>query len=277
MPFATIPDAPVPLTVEQTEMMEQRQIKKHHVAIVLLHWFNAIVWLMELTTGAAIIVAPAYRFMPLWYLRMMEELFGTRANLLRFHVTIGFAWITVFLVYGAFGWKQYLHAEVLRKEIALDRDDFKWLRARTLMLFRPSTESLPPQGAYNAGQKLYALMIYAMIPIIMATGLIMTLHLFSTALVAWAMLVHFVAVGMVVSGLLIHVYMGAVFPEERPAFYSMITGMVNELYAYRHHFKWWREVKVEAARWERNVVDSGEAIGRTDATVEQTHATTAGD
>jgi formate dehydrogenase subunit gamma len=277
MPFATIPAAPVSLTVEQTEIMEQRQIKKHHVAIVLLHWFNAVVWLMELATGAAIIVAPGYRFMPIGYLRMLEELFGTRTNLLRFHITLGLIWIMVFLVYGAFGWKHYLHAEVLRKEIALDRDDFKWLQARTLMLVRSSSESLPPQGAYNAGQKLYALMIYAMVPVIMITGTIMTFHWVSTAFVAWAMLLHFVAVGMVVSGLLIHVYMGAVFPEERPAFYSMITGMVNELYAYRHHFKWWREVKIEEARWATSLLDSGEAIGRTDATVEQTHVTTAGD
>jgi hypothetical protein len=37
--------------------------------------------------------------------------------------------------------------------------------------------------------------------------------------------------------------MGAVFPEEKPAFFSMITGTVDELYAYSHHFKWWREEK----------------------------------
>ena len=39
---------PVPLTAEQAEAMLQRQIKKHHVAIILLHWFNAFVWLFEL-------------------------------------------------------------------------------------------------------------------------------------------------------------------------------------------------------------------------------------
>jgi formate dehydrogenase subunit gamma len=70
------------------------------------------------------------------------------------------------------------------------------------------------------------------------------------------MLVHFVAVGMVVSGLMVHVYMGAVFPEERPAFYSMITGTVDELYAYRHHFKWWRDVKVQQTQWQAALQDS---------------------
>ena len=34
-------ELPVPLSPEQAEAMAQRQIKKHHVAIMLLHWFNA--------------------------------------------------------------------------------------------------------------------------------------------------------------------------------------------------------------------------------------------
>lgn len=248
MPFETIPNIPIALTAEQAEIMAQSQVKKHHVAIVLLHWFNAIVWLLELATGAALIVAPEYRFMPLWYLHLMEEIFGSRANLLRGHIAIGLTWIIVFLVYAIFGWRDYLHTEVLRKEIGLDADDFTWLRVRTLRLLNRSKEVLPPQGAYNAGQKLYALMVYLMIPIIMLTGVVMTFHL-GTLLVQWAMVLHFVAAGMVVSGLMIHVYMGAVFPEERPAFYSMITGMVDELYAYRHHFKWWREVKLQQNAW----------------------------
>jgi formate dehydrogenase subunit gamma len=245
MPFETIPATYVPLTADQAEVMAQRQIKKHHVAIVLLHWFNAIVWMLEIATGSALVVASAYRFMPLWYITMMQQAFGSSANLLRFHIAVGLTWTVVFLAYAIFGWRHYLHTEVLRKEIGIDGDDIQWLKVRSLMLFGRTSEPLPPQGAYNAGQKLYALLVYSMVPIIMLTGLIMTFHLISTGLVAWAMVLHFVAAGFVVSGLLVHVYMGAVFPEERPAFYSMITGLVDELYAYRHHFKWWREVKVE--------------------------------
>ena len=69
-------------------------------------------------------------------------------------------------------------------------------------------------------------------------------------MIGWAVVLHFVAVAAVVSGLMVHVYMGAVFPEEKPAFFSMITGSVNELFAYSHHFKWWRTVKQEEAEWE---------------------------
>ena len=248
-----LPFTPVALTGQQAEAMAQRQIKKHHVAIMLLHWFNATVWLAELTTGAALISSPHFRIAPYWYISLVQGFFGTRADMLRFHITVGLVWICVFLVYGIFGFRTYLDKEVLQREIGLDRDDFLWLKIRTLRLLHRSQQHLPPQGVYNAGQKMFALLIYAMIPVIMITGLVMSFHLISTTLVGFAIVVHFAAVGMVVSGLMIHVYMGAVFPEEKPAFFSMITGTVNELYAYRHHFKWWREMKMREAEWEQGI------------------------
>jgi formate dehydrogenase subunit gamma len=261
MSASAIPTVPTPLTSEQAEAMAQRQIKKHHVAIVLLHWFNATNWLLELATGAGLIVSPYYRFAPMWYLQMMEGLFGSRANMLRFHIAIGLTWTAVFLVYAIFGFRNYLRIEVLQHEIGLDGDDVQWLKVRTLLLLNRTKDPLPPQGVYNAGQKLFALLVYTMVPLIMFTGLTMTFHWFGTAFVAWAMVLHFFAVGMVVSGLMIHVYMGAVFPEEKPAFYSMITGVVDELYAYRHHFKWWRAVKIEEQTWrdELRSKEEGEA------------------
>lgn len=268
MSASVIETIPRPLTAEQAEAMARRQIKKHHVAIVLLHWFNATSWLVELATGAGLIVSPYYRFAPVWYLQMMEGVFGSRANMLRFHIAAGLTWITVFLVYAVFGFRNYLHTEVLQHEIGLDADDFRWLKIRTLNLLTKEQRLLPPQGVYNAGQKMFALLVYTAIPGIMATGLVMTFHWFGPALVAWAMVVHFFCVGMVVSGLMVHVYMGAVFPEEKPAFYSMITGMVGELYAYRHHFKWWSEVKAQEDTWRRALIDAEENAeeAETDAT-----------
>src|SRR5437660_3579952 len=262
MEASAIRTVPTPLTIEQAEAMAQRQIKKHHVAIVLLHWFNATSWLLELATGAGLIVSPYYRFAPMWYLQMMEGMFGSRANMLRFHIAVGLTWITVFLVYAIFGFRNYLRVEVLQHEIGLDADDLCWLKVRTMLLLGRTTEPLPPQGVYNAGQKLFALLVYTMVPVIMLTGLTMTFHWFGTSVVAWAMVLHFFAVGMVVSGLMIHVYMGAVFPEEKPAFYSMITGVVDELYAYRHHFKWWRTVKLQEQLWREELRPKDEAEDR---------------
>ena len=177
----SIPINPVPLTFEQAEAMAQRQIKKHHVAIMLLHWFNAIVWLLELATGAALISSPHFRIAPLWYIAIVQGFFGSRAHMLWFHIAVGITWIVVFAVYGTFGFRTYLAREVLEREIALDWDDLVWLRVRLLRILGRSNEPLPPQGVYNAGQKLFALLVYAMIPIIMLTGLVMAFHLVSTS------------------------------------------------------------------------------------------------
>ena len=250
MRTSAIPLHPQPLTAEQADAMLQRQIKKHHIAIILLHWFNAIVWMCELGTGIALITSPYFRVAPAWYLALVQDVFGTRASMLQFHVVLGFVWTGVYAVYGCFGYRTYLARDILRDEIGLDRNDIRWLVVRTLRILGKSQEPLPPQGIYNAGQKLFALLVYAMVPIVMATGAIMALRLFGPAAIGWAVVLHFAAVASVVAGLMIHVYMGAVFPEEKPAFFSMITGTVNELFAYTHHFTWWRTVKLAARRWE---------------------------
>ena len=253
MSASSMSHLPAQLSVAEIDAMSQRQIKKHHVAIILLHWFNAIVWLLELSTGVALISSPYFRVAPNWYLQIVQGIFGTRANMLHFHIAVGLTWAIIFIVYGTFGFQTYLRKEVLQKEIALDRDDVRWLLVRVGNMIRGTKDKLPPQGVYNAGQKLFAILVYMMIPLVMISGIIMSFHLISTTVVAWAVVIHFFAVGMVVSGLLIHVYMGAVFPEEKPAFFSMITGTVNELFAYRHHHKWWKEVAMERAVFEREM------------------------
>jgi formate dehydrogenase subunit gamma len=248
---SAVPAHPTPLTADQADVMLQRHLKKHHIAIILLHWFNATVWFLELVTGVALIMSPIFRFAPGWYLSMVESAFGSRAHLLQFHIALGLTWIAVYLVYGVFGFRTYLSREVLQNEIALDQDDWRWLIIRTKRILGLTRDPLPPQGVYNAGQKLFALMVYVMVPLVMVTGIVMTFRLMGPAVVGWAVVLHFCAVAAVVSGLLVHVYMGAVFPEEKPAFFSMITGTVNELYAYNHHFKWWTDMKARELAWER--------------------------
>jgi cytochrome b subunit of formate dehydrogenase len=70
-------------------------------------------------------------------------------------------------------------------------------------------------------------------------------------------------VGAIVAGLFVHVYMAAVLPEERPAFFSMFSGKVNELYAFLHHRKWWREMKRKEAEFieELDALDEEESSG----------------
>jgi formate dehydrogenase gamma subunit len=244
-----IPTSAVPLSWAEADAMRQRSIKKHHVAIMLVHWFNAATWILEVTTGVALITSRLFGVAPPWFSGLVTGAFGSRANLLKFHVALGCLWVVVLLPYALFGFRNYLRTEILD---FFNRDDRRWLVIRLKMILKRTSEPLPPQDAYNAGQKAFALVVWTMVPLVALSGLVMAFQLLSSVAVGWAVVVHYMAVGAVVSGLFVHVYMGAVFPEEKPAFFSMITGSVNEYFAYQHHFKWWRQVKLaERARQER--------------------------
>ena len=65
----------------------------------------------------------------------------------------------------------------------------------------------------------------------------------NTAIVRWAILDHFITVGLVFAGLFILIYMASIAAGERPAFISMYTGSVPEDYARHNHRLWYEEVK----------------------------------
>lgn len=215
------------------------RMKKHDVAVIWLHWFNALVWALELATGGALIVTGRYHVAPAWFQDLVVTVFGTRANLLRFHIVVGVVWVLGMLPYLVFGFRRYVLGFL--RNLRLDGDDLVWLWRKARSLLGP-TLPLPPQGAYNAGQKLFGWVVVAATLAVAASGLVMAFHLGPQWLVAWSIPLHFVAVATVFSALFVHVYMAAFMPNERPAFFSMFSGQVDARYAYHHHAKWYREV-----------------------------------
>lgn len=231
------------LTFEEKRILANRVMKKHGVAGVTLHWVNAISWFLLIFTGAALISADYLKFTPNWYLDMMMGIFGTKHAMLHFHIAVGIFWITTLCLYGVFGYKNYLK-DFVKHDLILNIDDIKWFPAKAKNLAgKLSHYDMPPQGTYNAGQKAYAVVVALSTVTLIITGPIMAFHIGSEIIIQWAMMLHFVATMSVFAGIFVHVYMAALFPEERPAFFSMITGKVNELYAYLHHYKWWKEIK----------------------------------
>jgi formate dehydrogenase subunit gamma len=231
------------LTLEEKRILANRVMKKHGVAGVTLHWVNAISWFLLIFTGAALISADYLRFTPYWYLDMMMGIFGNKHAMLHFHIAIGIFWITTLFLYGIFGYKNYL-IDFVKHDLILNKDDMRWFPAKAKNLAgKLSHYDMPPQGTYNAGQKAYAIVVAVSTITLILTGPIMAFHIGPETIIQWAMMFHFVATMSVFAGIFVHVYMAALFPEERPAFFSMITGKVNELYAYLHHYKWWKEIK----------------------------------
>ena len=246
-PAADIIEPHVYLDASAREELQRRTIKKHDTPVILLHWFNALVWAVELSTGGALLAGDGYRLAPEWWRGFMIAVLGSAGNLLAVHVTAGLVWLAVLLIYGVFGFRKYFLATVTDYLIP-DRDDIVWLVRRVQgILGREVT--LPPQGIYNCGQKLFGIAVYLGGTTIAISGLIMAFAWGPTWLIQWSILAHFVAVGLVFAGLFVHVYMGAVLAEERPAFFSMFSGKVPELYAYHHHYKWWRQYKQTEREW----------------------------
>lgn len=239
--------------------LREKQIKKHRLANILTHWFNVAMWLLLLPTGLGILASPRLGIVPQVWLDATRQVFGGTANLIRFHYTVGLLWMFV-LTFNIFvGFRKYF-LSFAGERMLFDADDIEWLQVKPLqMLGFMKGRPLPPQDAYNAGQKVYSYVVVLGTALIGLTGLIMTFskHVPWRWLVQWSLPVHFGAVGAVFAGVIVHVYMGAVFPEERSAFFSMFTGNVNALYARLHHAKWYGRKMREEEDWEEKVIAEG--------------------
>src|SRR4030042_4426489 len=96
------------IPLSERQRLRQKMYKKHNLASILTHWFNVASWLMVLSTGIAIISSPRLGITPLWWQEAFRNLFGSDANLIKFHYTIGFIWIFVIIFNVFIGLRKYL-------------------------------------------------------------------------------------------------------------------------------------------------------------------------
>lgn len=244
------------LSLSERKRLREKMLTKHHLANILTHWFNAASWAFLLATGLAILGQRIYQTVPAAWSDVVRNLFGGLAPLIRWHESWGMLWAFVLAFNVLLGFRNYFLPFGARR-MMLTGDDVAWFKQYGRKLVGLSYE-LPPQDDYNAGQKAFSYVVVLGIMAIIASGLVMTfspqvMRLTGGAqwIIQWAMPVHFSAVGVVVAGLVVHIYMGALFPEERPAFFSMFSGKVNALYAYTHHRKWFERYAAEERDWER--------------------------
>jgi formate dehydrogenase subunit gamma len=254
------------ISVKERRRLRERKIKKHNLANILTHWFNVGMWLLLLPTGIAIISSPRLGLTPEWWQVAFRNIFGSTANLITFHYTVGIIWGFVLIFNIFFGFRKYFVPFAI-KRMLLDKDDIEWLKIKPLqMLGFLKDKELPPQDAYNAGQKLYMYLVLIGTVGISSSGLVMTLkNIFPPLLKQIAQPLHFVSVFGIVAGLIVHVYMGAVFPEEKEAFFSMFSGKVSQWYARSHHEKWYWEKVQEEMEWEEQVNKQVESASHVNA------------
>jgi formate dehydrogenase subunit gamma len=227
-------------------------IRRHSGGAIFMHWFNAACWITLLLSGFALIDNAELQPVGMWYVDAWHALLAPQ-DILVLHVTLGVVWAAVYAVYVLLRLKG--EAVPFLKEIFSFslRSDLIWLYRKILHLTvgeeimrrKNMATELPPQGFYNAGQKMFAVPAVLCSLGLVATGGVM---FFSrswpdgTAAVQWAIGLHFLFAALTALGLPVHIYMATIAPGEGPAFRSMFTGYVPRDFARHHNALWYDKV-----------------------------------
>jgi formate dehydrogenase subunit gamma len=181
----------------------------------VLHWAHASAFLVLLASGLCL------------YLPSLAEVIGRRPLLKDVHVYTAVAWLAALALVVLAGDRRRLLATA-REVDTFDDDDIAWLRGRRT-----------PQGRFNAGQKINAILTAALAVLFAVTGFVLWYgernHAFrlQNALLVhdWLMYVSFfLLVG--------HLYLSLVHPSTRHSLNAITRGWVRTDWAERHHLKW---------------------------------------
>jgi formate dehydrogenase subunit gamma len=185
-----------------------------------LHWVHASAFLVLFVSGLCL------------YLPSLSELIGRRPLLKDIHVYTALIWLAALALILLAGDRRRLLAAA-REIDTFDDDDLAWLRRRRA-----------PQGRFNAGQKINAVVTAALAVLFAITGFFLWYgerdHAFrlQNALLVhdWLMYISFFL-------LLGHLYLALINPSTRHSLSGMTRGWVREDWALRHHRKWVEQMR----------------------------------
>ncbi len=153
---------------------------------------------------------------------------GRRPLVKDVHFWTGVSWAGAILAVSALGNRRALFA-TLREIDTFDRDDRRFLAGQVRA----------PQGRFNAGQKVNAILTAAFSVLFLVSGLLLwygerdtRFRLGGTVLLHDALM--YVSV-VVVAG---HLYLSLLHPSTRHALRGIVRGTVREDWARAHHAKW---------------------------------------
>ena len=185
-----------------------------------LHWGHASAFLVLFASGLCL------------YLPSLSELVGRRPLLKDIHVYTALVWLAALALVLLAGDRRRLLATA-REIDRFDDDDLAWLRGKRV-----------PQGRFNAGQKINAIVTAALAVLFAITGFFLwygernhSFRLENALLVHdWLMYISFFL-------LLGHLYLALLHPTTRHSLSGITRGWVREDWARRHHSKWVEELR----------------------------------
>ena len=180
----------------------------------LLHWVNALGFFFLLVTGLIL------------YLPSLSELVSRRQTIQAWHFWAGVGWLGALAAVVLLGSRRLL--ATARELERFDRDDLRWLRGRKA-----------PQGRFNAGQKVNAVLTAAFAILFGVSGLLLwfgerntTFRFASTVILHDGLM--FTALALFVG----HLYLAVLHPATRHSLRGMTRGSVREDWARVHYPRW---------------------------------------
>lgn len=200
------------------------QIVRYNFAERAVHWINAIAYVYCMATGLAF-------FTP--YLFWMAAVLGGGATVRFWHPWVGLVFLaTIFWMNSQ--WKS---------DMAPIPEDKQWDKDLKYYV-QNEDEKMPPQGRFNAGQKMFWIGMFWCALILLITGIVMwipeRMPFGAHFLLPLVVFVH-VATALITIGLfIIHVYMSVwMTPGSMKA---MIDGTVSTRWARTHHRLWYERI-----------------------------------
>ena len=194
--------------------MKAGYVPRFSAAERLLHWVNALGFFFLLATGLIL------------YLPSLSMLVSRRQEIQSLHFWGGVGWLGVLAAVLLAGARRLL--ATARELDTFDRDDLRWLRGRGA-----------PQGRFNAGQKINAVLTAAFTILFGVSGLLLwfgeqdTRYRFASTVILHDGLMYF-SLALLVG----HLYLALIHPATRHALRGMALGDVSTEWAARHHAKW---------------------------------------
>jgi formate dehydrogenase subunit gamma len=209
----TATEAPAPSTEDL--------IRRFSGAERAAHWLVASTFLAMLATGLVL------------YLPSLAQIAADRQSWKSIHIgAAGAFWVGLGLIVA-------LSSGELRQTASeietFDDDDRRWL-AWSVRRQAPA----PPQGRFNAGQKLNAAIVAGLIVVFNGSGILIYAQETDAAFRGQtsAILVHDLATYAALPLILGHLYLALIHPETRHSLRGMVSGSVRRDWALRHHAKW---------------------------------------
>lgn len=233
--------------------------EKHKILVrdnwtIRLHWFNALCWLVLVSTGLGVISGDSLRLAPAFWPEFLQNLFGGNANLVQFHIVVGITWVAVIGLFVLLRFRTvvlpFLKQVLVLTPAAALRDAWSMTLTLAHLFGLMKNTPVPPQGRYNGAQRLLGTLIVFASLGIAASGLYLYLgpglfdfagNSFYGTLFRWALVLHASAVFLVLIGLVAHIYFALV--EERESLETMKTGYAEVDFIKHHNPLWYEELK----------------------------------